>query len=149
MQLGETVDMRGPLGKFTYARNSHRRLNMVCGGTGITPMWRVIRTVLEDPAEATEISLVFANVTEDDILMREKLDEMANTHEAFSVYYVLSKPHVGWTGGYGYVSQHILEERFGRAQSNYLALMCGPPRMNKDTLTSRCLSFEGSNFRLQ
>lgn len=104
---------------------------MVCGGTGITPMWQVFRAILEDPADATEISLVFANVSEDDILMRDQLDEMARTHEAFSVYYVLNEPPAGWTGGVGFVSQPILEERFGRAQSDYMALMCGPPPMNK------------------
>lgn len=131
LRLGETVDMRGPLGKFTYARNSYRRLNMVCGGTGITPMWQVFRAILEDPADETEISLVFANVTEDDILMRDQLDQMAETYDKFFVYYVLEEPPARWRGGVGYVTQPILEEHFGPPQSDYLALMCGPPPMNK------------------
>lgn len=131
MQLGQSIDVRGPLGKFTYARNSYRRLNMVCGGTGITPMWQVFRAILDDPSDRTEISLVFANVTVDDILLKEQLDDLANRDERFSVYYVLNNPPDAWTGGVGFVSQPILEDRFGKAQTDYFALMCGPPPMNK------------------
>lgn len=131
LRLGETIDVRGPLGKFTYARNSYRKLNMVCGGTGITPMWQVFRAILDDPSDRTEVSLVFANVTADDILLKEQLDDFANTEDRFSVYYVLNNPPEGWTGGIGFVSQQMLEERFGKAESDYFALMCGPPPMNK------------------
>lgn len=131
LRLGQTIDVRGPLGKFSYARNAYRRLNMVCGGTGITPMWQVFRAVLDDPNDRTEISLVFANVTEDDILLRSQLDELAASDERFNVYYVLNDPPEGWTGGVGFVTQPILEERFGKAESDSLALMCGPPPMNK------------------
>lgn len=131
LQLGDSIDVRGPLGKFTYSPNSYRRLNMVCGGTGITPMWQVFRAILDDPNDRTQISLVFANVTVDDILLKEQLDELAHSEESFSVYYVLNDPPGGWTGGTGFVTQDILEERFGKAQSDTLALMCGPPPMNK------------------
>lgn len=131
LRLGETIDVRGPLGKFTYARNSYRRLNMVCGGTGITPMWQVFRAIFDDPNDRTQVTLVFANVTVDDILLKEHLDDLANSEERFSVYYVLNEPPEGWTGGVGFVTQSILEDQFGKAESDTFALMCGPPPMNK------------------
>lgn len=131
MLVGDTIDVRGPLGKFTYTRNSYRRLNMVCGGTGITPMWQVFRAIMDDPHDRTQVVLVFANVTVDDILLKEQLDEMANSEENFSVYYVLNDPPEGWTGGVGFVTQDILEKQFGKAEGDTFALMCGPPPMNK------------------
>jgi cytochrome-b5 reductase len=45
--------------------------------------------------DSTRISLVFANVTENDILLREELDLMARLTARFSVYYVLNDPPPG------------------------------------------------------
>ena len=44
---------------------------MLAGGTGITPMYQVINSILRDPSDRTQLSLVSANVGEDDILMRK------------------------------------------------------------------------------
>jgi ferredoxin-NADP reductase len=43
-------------------------------------MYQVIKAVLKDAADTTRISLIYANQTEADILLREELDEMANNH---------------------------------------------------------------------
>lgn len=132
LEIGDTIDVRGPLGKFTYEPNSYRRLLMVCGGTGITPMWQVFTSILNDPHDHTQITLVFANVTEDDILLKYELDELASTYtHRFSVFYVLNNPPQGWDGGVGFVTKPILEEQFGPPRRDSLALMCGPPPMNK------------------
>lgn len=53
---------------------------MIAGGTGITPMYQVAKALLTDPAETTSISLIYANVTEDDILLRKELDELTHTY---------------------------------------------------------------------
>lgn len=131
LAVGDSIDVRGPLGKFEYTRNAHRRLLMVCGGTGITPMWQVLTAVLGDAGDETEISLVFANVTEEDILLREELDQLQDQHAKFSVFYVLNEPPTAWSGGVGFVSQQILSDCFGEARSDSMVLMCGPPPMNK------------------
>lgn len=43
----------------------------------VTPMLQVIRELLGDPNDNTEISLVFANLSERDIMLRDELDGMA------------------------------------------------------------------------
>lgn len=53
---------------------------MVAGGTGITPMLQVASALLQDPQEHTSISLVYANVTEDDILLRKDIDALSRTY---------------------------------------------------------------------
>ena len=53
---------------------------MIAGGTGITPMYQVAKCLLGDPQEHTILNLVYANISEDDILMRKELDELTNTH---------------------------------------------------------------------
>jgi len=38
-----------------------KRIGMIAGGTGITPMLQLIRQVLKDSDDKTELSLLFAN----------------------------------------------------------------------------------------
>ena len=43
-------------------------------------MYQVIKAVLQDEQDETRISLLYANQTEADILLREELDTLANNH---------------------------------------------------------------------
>jgi cytochrome-b5 reductase len=40
---------------------------MIAGGTGITPMYQIIKSSVQDPKDTTQLSLIYANVEEDDI----------------------------------------------------------------------------------
>lgn len=51
-----------------------KKILMVCGGTGITPIYQVIQAVLNDPLDKTELYLIYANRSEEDILLRKQLD---------------------------------------------------------------------------
>lgn len=44
-------------------------LVMIAGGTGITPMYQIIKSSLKSPGDKTKLSLIYANVQEDDICM--------------------------------------------------------------------------------
>jgi hypothetical protein len=48
-------------------RNLVPHLVMIAGGTGLTPMYQIIRSSLQDPKDKTELALIYANVEEDDI----------------------------------------------------------------------------------
>ncbi|NXD32787.1 NCB5R reductase, partial [Spelaeornis formosus] len=58
------VKIKGPKGKFVYTRNLAPHLLMIAGGTGITPMYQIIKSSLKDAADQTKISLIYANVEE-------------------------------------------------------------------------------------
>ena len=49
--------------------------------------------MLRDASDQTEMRLVYANQTEEDILLRKELDAMA-TDWRLTIHYVLSKPQV-------------------------------------------------------
>jgi cytochrome-b5 reductase len=73
---------------------------MIAGGTGVTPMYQVAAAILKDPHDTTRISLLFGNLTADDILIKQELDALAAAHpKRFSVFYVLNSPPANWTGG--------------------------------------------------
>lgn len=56
MAIGDTIDVKGPLGHFiyhgrgSYSQHGHtgtvKQMSMIAGGTGITPMWQVIKVYL-------------------------------------------------------------------------------------------------------
>ena len=46
---------------------------MIAGGTGITPMLQIIRAILKNPIDMTKINLIYANVNEEDILLKKEL----------------------------------------------------------------------------
>ncbi|VFV38844.1 nadh-cytochrome b5 reductase 2-like [Lynx pardinus] len=112
MKIGDTVLFRGPTGRLFYHEPGKfsikpyktsdpeekvvSHLGMIAGGTGITPMLQLIRHITKNPDDRTRMSLIFANQTEEDILVRKELEEVARTHpEQFSLWYTLDRPPVG------------------------------------------------------
>ena len=57
----------------------------IAGGSGLTPMLQIAQEVVRNPEDRTQLTLVFANISEDDILLKKELDDMAKTHSNFNV----------------------------------------------------------------
>jgi cytochrome-b5 reductase len=112
--VGQTIRVRGPKGNFVYTPNMVRHFGMIAGGTGITPMLQIIRAVVRGRAsgDKTEVDLIFANVTPEDILLREDLDQLVKEDDGFRVHYVLDRPPDSWTGGVGYVTAEMITASF-------------------------------------
>jgi len=128
----DSIEVRGPKGAFVYIPNMHKKIGMLAGGTGITPMLQVIRAILKDKHDTTEVSLIFANVNSDDILLQEDLDKLVEKYPNFKLYYVLNNPPEGWKGGVGFISQEMIQEHLPPpTEENVKVVMCGPPMMNK------------------
>ncbi|KAJ2893985.1 NADH-cytochrome b5 reductase [Coemansia aciculifera] len=131
MSIGDAINVRGPRGAFKYVPNMTRAIGMIAGGTGITPMYQIIQHILANPEDKTLVSVVFANVNEDDILLKEQLEQWAAEHENFKVSYVLNNPPSGWTGATGFVSKDLLQQHMPEPASDIKVLVCGPPPMVK------------------
>ena len=99
---------------------------MIAGGTGITPMLQITRTALRDSSDKTKFSLIYANVNEEDILLKQELDELAAKYpNRFTVYYVLNNPPAGWTGGVGFVSKDQIAAHMPPTSEDIKVLLCG------------------------
>eukprot|EP01027_Heterolobosea_sp_BB2_P022235 GEZU01032724.1.p2 GENE.GEZU01032724.1~~GEZU01032724.1.p2 ORF type:complete len:288 (+),score=139.79 GEZU01032724.1:28-864(+) len=131
LAIGDSIDVRGPKGKFVYKKNQYKKLGMIAGGTGITPMLQVIREVLKHKDDKTELSLIFANVTEQDIILKDQLDQLAKNSPNFKVYYVLNEPPPNWKGGVGFVTKEMIQEHLPAPSDDVRVLLCGPPPMLK------------------
>ena len=69
-----------PAGACAVLYSNAAHTGMIAGGSGITPMYQVAQAILRDPHDFTKIFLIYANVSEDDILLRKEFDAWAQDH---------------------------------------------------------------------
>lgn len=133
MKIGEPLTVKGPKGQMNYNADLALKIGMIAGGTGITPMLQIIRASLKNPLDLTQISLIYANVNAEDILLKKELDELEDKHsKRFKVYHVLNNPPEGWKGGVGFVSAEMIKEHLpapSNVPGQMKILLCGPPPM--------------------
>ncbi|XP_044721403.1 oxidoreductase molybdopterin binding domain-containing protein [Hirsutella rhossiliensis] len=158
-----TVEIKGPVGHFTYLGDGQvqwgpgnrirkvRRLAMIAGGSGITPIWSTLRAIADEymacpPSkrrQPMQVWLVYGNRTERDILIREELDRLLYSLEGnLCIWHVLSSDEhssSSWKMGRGHINVECLRRHLppppsmgaGDEIGDTLALVCGPPPMEK------------------
>eukprot|EP00494_Astrolonche_serrata_P022658 UN22915 len=105
LEIGDYIEARGPVGMLQYKgrglfvkrpKNKQlqcSQLNMICGGTGITPMMQITQQILKNADDKTQINMIFGNITVDDILCHNLLENMRiggkTRGKHFNVYYTL------------------------------------------------------------
>lgn len=143
LKIGDTILMKGPKGhleykgkgQFTITKRNQatnykkRRIGMIAGGTGITPMMQVINAVLKNPLDRTELFLIFANQTEDDILLRKELEAIPK--DRLKVFYTLDRPPANWKYGTGFINTEMCKNNLPAPSPDTMLFVCGPPPMIK------------------
>lgn len=130
MKIGDSIEVSGPKGVHPYKNNQSKYLGLIAGGTGITPCYQVIQHVLTDPTDRTNIVLLYGNLTEEDIIIRNYLEDLENKYpNRFKLYNVLNHPPEGWTQGKGFITKEIIEKFFAKPSEDVRVGMCGPPVM--------------------
>ncbi|CAK7221689.1 NADH-cytochrome b5 reductase [Sporothrix curviconia] len=127
---GDTLEIKGPISKYPWAPNKHEQIALVAGGTGITPMYQLIKAVLQNAeADKTKITLVYGNIAEEDILLHKELRQLENTYpQRFRSFYVLEKPPAEWQGSTGYVTKELLKQVLPEPKAgDFKVFVCGPP----------------------
>lgn len=129
LTIGSTMKVRGPKGAFVYTEGMVKSFNMIAGGTGITPMYQIMTAIARNSNDKTICNLIYANVNEEDILLRKEIDAMVKQCPNINVHYVLNNPPEGWTGSYGFVTPDIIVANTAAPADNVKLLLCGPPPM--------------------
>lgn len=179
LKPGAEIGFKGPLPKHQWTANEFEHVGLISGGTGISaasplslcrfnytdsylasvsaPMWQLMQAIDDNPADKTKVTLLFANVTEKDILLKESFDDLAKRKpDQFKVEYVIEKPQGSWKGEKGFINKETLSKYmpqpnadkikvFVRHRSSAIALriiladllrftirqVCGPPPLMK------------------
>eukprot|EP00127_Corallochytrium_limacisporum_P007151 Clim_evm24s243 gene=Clim_evmTU24s243 len=133
LKVGDKVSIKGPITKIKVEPNFKQEIGCVAGGTGITPMYQVIKELLRHPENKTKITLLAANKSESDILLKKELDELASKNpDRFTVQYVLDKAPAGKPEYVeGFVTAEVAKKFLPPPSENNLIMVCGPPGMMK------------------
>lgn len=85
LSIGTRVYLEGPYGLLTGARRLRRRVLLIAGGIGITPL----RALFEElPAGPGDLTLVYRASRPTDIVFRDELDHLAKARGA-AVHYLI------------------------------------------------------------
>lgn len=154
LNIGDMIDIKGPKGHMEYLGNDgnfwtkpigkpkvtkeSKKFIMIAGGTGITPMLQVLNYMFRTPGscKSIRVSLLYANQTEDDILVREELESFVSDFpDRFKLHYTVDRPpETGeWNYSTGFISKDMIEKHclFDGSSKDTEVFMCGPPPMIK------------------
>ncbi len=93
LKAGDSLEITVPEGKFVLNTNSDHKKNYLAfvAGSGITPVFSMIRSVLEIEKESKFI-LVYGNKSKEEAIFKRELDQFSiDFKDRFLVYYVYSK----------------------------------------------------------
>lgn len=149
LKVGDTLDFQGPKGRYEYRGRGvfaikklksqgggfeirkAKNIGMIAGGTGITPMLQIMRAAFRDAGDNSQMSLIFANQTEKDILLRDELEACEKDHDNFKLHYTLDRPPAKWAYDTGFISAEMIQKHMPPPGKDTQILLCGPPPMIK------------------
>ncbi|KAL8888181.1 MAG: hypothetical protein Q9215_004361 [Flavoplaca cf. flavocitrina] len=133
MEPPQRLEFKGPIPKYPWSPNKHDHVCLIAGGTGITPMYQLCRAIFNNPSDKTKVTLVFGNVSEEDILLKNEFEDLENTYpQRFRAFYVLDKPAEKWMGGKGHIAADLLKTVLPEPKTENLKIfVCGPPGLYK------------------
>ena len=141
LKVGSSIKVMEPMGQFTteYSKTNKRHIVMFAGGSGITPMMSIIKTLITQEPDSI-VSLIYCNRNIDSIIFKGLLEQWATKYEGrLHVIHVLDEAPMNWQGYSGLLNHDMLKKLFERIpdwgidKTTYL--MCGPEGMMKNVET--------------
>ncbi|HUJ61129.1 MAG TPA: ferric reductase-like transmembrane domain-containing protein [Kofleriaceae bacterium] len=126
---GDLLRVSAPAGKFVFAGHEAKRIVMLAGGVGITPMMSVVRS-LTDRSWSGEMYLLFSVRDRKDIIFERELAYLEarfpNLHVLISLSARDADP--AWTGKRGHLTREVIEGFVPELRAGPI-MMCGPAPM--------------------
>jgi ferredoxin-NADP reductase len=124
-QIGLEVKARGPYGRFYFDGSKHKRIVLIAGGSGITPMIAMLR-YMDDLCIPVHATLIYCVRTEHDVFFKEEFAALQERLKTFRYVLVFSRPSSDWRGWEGRLRREVLDHELEKpAESTFF--LCGPP----------------------
>ena len=145
IQVGDTLKVSGPSGKFVFSGKESSGVLLIGGGVGITPVMSILR-YLTDRAWSGDIYFLIVAKTEPDLIFRDEIEWLQRRFPQLKVCMTLTRcaQESMWKGERGRATASLLR-RFVPNLTQIPAYLCGPDEMmdaTKDLLLSMGLSEE-------
>jgi ring-1,2-phenylacetyl-CoA epoxidase subunit PaaE len=96
-KAGDVIEVMTPMGNFYSEMNASNKKNYVlfAGGSGITPMLSILKTVLKSEPNST-VTLFYGNNDEASVIFKKQIDELAAANaDKLKVYHILNTAPAG------------------------------------------------------
>jgi ferredoxin-NADP reductase len=127
--IGLTVQASQPAGDFFFDEQEHRRIVLIAGGSGITPLMSMLRYI-DDRCLSTEVTLLYFVRTRKDVIFERELKLLKARLQRLHGVTVLSEPDPEWIGLTGHLSRDLIDVHVEDLSSSTF-FICGPPGMMK------------------
>jgi ferredoxin-NADP reductase len=128
LEVGDMIDVDGPVGKFVFTGKEEDSIVLLSGGVGITPMMSISR-YLTEKSWPGNIFFIYACQTPADIIFADDLHELEQRNPKFHLHITISKPEgTDWKGARGRITKEWLIQIVPDLASR-MAHLCGPPAM--------------------
>ena len=88
-----------------------------------------MRHIVEDEPGQFELSLLYGNKSENEILLREELERWDQNGDV-KVNFTVDQPSETWTGFKGYLTSEMIRKSIPPPSEDHLVINCGPKAMN-------------------
>ena len=133
MQEGDTMGVRGPLGKsYPLLENEGKDIVIVAGGYAVTTLRSTMEWLL-DPKNRSKygkITFIYGARTPGMLLYKDTLKKWQERDDV-DCHITVDREHPDWDGLVGFVP--TIAEQVAPKPENSIALVCGPPVMIKFT----------------
>lgn len=125
-QVGAEIAISAPQGHLYYEPiRDEKRVLALAGGSGITPFMGMARAI-KDGYEDFDLTIIYGSRTEEDILLKDELDELAAACPKVHVVHVLdSEEKAGYE--HGFITAELIKKLAG--EDAVSVFMCGPQAM--------------------
>jgi ring-1,2-phenylacetyl-CoA epoxidase subunit PaaE len=141
LKEGDVVKAFPPMGNFTIypGKLNERKMIMFAGGSGITPLFSMIKSVLEKEKNSN-IDLYYANRFEEQIIFKEELEQLEKNYSNLNVVHTLTRPSEDWEGETGRIDKEKVKQFLESYSDDYLKeadfYLCGPEGMMEEVKTA-------------
>jgi ferredoxin-NADP reductase len=127
LRAGDELELRGPIGGyFVWAPGDGGPLMLVAGGSGVVPLWSILRHRRRSGSDVPA-RLLYSARTLPDVIYQGELGQLGQQEDGVQVTYALTRGHPeGWTGHTGRISRALLADVAWPANTGPLAYICGP-----------------------
>ncbi|CAN1525133.1 HCP oxidoreductase, NADH-dependent [Spirosomataceae bacterium] len=132
LKVGDSLEVTAPSGQFYLNPEpaNQKHYVMIAGGSGITPIYSMIGTILKFEPKS-KITLLYANRTSNRIIFKEKFEKWTKEFPTqFEVKHFLSEEENPLNVSKGYITKISLEEilnTYGKSKLDFY--LCGPEIM--------------------
>lgn len=137
LQPGDTLQVMPPQGKFFVPIDSHTQRSYlgIAGGSGITPILSIMKTVLEQEPHS-QFTLIYGNRSQQSTMFKEELQDLKDRYlPRLDLHYIFSDEQADVPLHYGILNRDKLSEFSGTVITSANidhAFVCGPYQMNDE-----------------